>query len=163
MNPLVAYFHAEKTESLGFLGAGFAGIAIAIFWWTKTSSVILDGAGWPLFFVGLAQLIIGSVVYLRTDSQVSALQTLARESSDAFRLEELERMHRVSQNFIRIRWTEIALFITSGIMLMMFIPTMGFWFGFALALAFESSISLTFDFFAEERALHYREFVKRVG
>jgi hypothetical protein len=72
-------------------------------------------------------------------------------------------MHRVSQNFIRIRWIEIALFITSGIMIMMFFPLKGFWFGFALALAFESAISLTFDFFAEERADHYREFVHRVG
>lgn len=163
MNPLLSYFHAEKTESLVFLGAGIAGILVAIYWWLMTSSSLLEGAGWPLFFVGLAQLIVGGVVYFRTDRQVSALQALAEESPDAFRIEELERMHRVSQNFIRIRWTEIGLFITSGIMLMMFFPMKGFWFGLALALAFESIMSLTFDFFAEERAHYYKEFVKRVG
>ncbi len=163
MNPLTAYFHAEKTESLAFMGAGFAGMIVAIIWWTLTSSHILDGAAWPLFSVGLIHLLVGSIVYFRTDGQVSALTSLVNESPDAFRIEELDRMHRVSQNFIRIRWIEIALFITSGIMIMMFFPLKGFWFGFAIALAFESAISLTFDFFAEERADHYKEFVRRVG
>jgi len=163
MKSLNTYFHAEKTESLAFIGAGIAGIIIALIWWLLTPSLILHGGGWPLFCVGMIQLIVGSIVYLRTDRQVSALRALIEESPDAFRLEELDRMHRVSQNFIRIRWIEIALFITSGIMIMMFFPLKGFWFGFALALAFESAISLTFDFFAEERADHYREFVRRVG
>jgi hypothetical protein len=163
MNPLLSYFHAEKTESLGFIGAGFAGVSVALFWWVRMSSPFLDGAGWPLFFVGFVQLLVGSVVYLRTNDQISMLQSLIAESPDAFRIEELERLHRVSQNFIRIRWIEIALFITSGIMLMMFFSAKGFWFGLAIAMAFESAVSLTFDFFAEERADHYKEFVKRVG
>jgi hypothetical protein len=163
VNPISAYFHAEKTESLAFVGAGLAGVSVATCWWWMTESLMLSGAAWPLFLIGFVQLIVGAVVYLRTDGQVRGLQSLVAESPDAFRVEELGRMHRVSQNFIRIRWIEIALFITSGIMIMMFFPLKGFWFGFALALAFESAISLTFDFFAEERADHYREFVHRVG
>jgi hypothetical protein len=163
MNPLVAYFHAEKTESLAFIGAGIAGILVAIYWWVKTTALMLSGAAWPLFCIGAMQLVVGLVVYLRTDKQVVSLEALAHESPDAFRIEELDRMHHVSQNFIRIRWIEIALFILSGIMIMMFFPLKGFWFGFGIALAFESALSLTLDFFAEERADHYKEFVKRVG
>ena len=163
MNPLTAYFHAEKTESLVFLGAGLAGMVTAIVWWVFFPIDILSGAGWPLFFVGLAQAIVGGTVYARTDRQVKSLTSLVGESPEAFRIDELDRMHHVSQNFIRIRWVEIALFFTASIMIMMFFPLKGFWFGFAIALAFESVISLVFDFFAEERADHYKEFVHRVG
>lgn len=163
MNLLREYFHSEKTESVAFIGAGIAGVAVASCWMLFMDSDILSGASWPLLFVGMTHCIVGATVYLRTDAQQRELSTLLSESPEAFRVEELERMHRVSQNFIRIRWIEIALFITSGIMIMMFFPLKGFWFGFALALAFESAISLTFDFFAEERADHYKEFVKRVG
>jgi hypothetical protein len=163
MNPLTSYFHAEKSESLVFLGAGISGVVVALYWWMVEVSQILDGAGWPLFLIGLLQLAVGAVVFFRTDRQVATLSTLVKESPEAFRIDELDRMHAVSQNFIRIRWIEIALFFTSGIMILMFFPLKGFWFGFALALAFESAISLTFDFFAEERADHYKEFIKRVG
>jgi hypothetical protein len=163
MNPLTSYFHAEKTESLVFLGAGFAGIVTAFLWWVFFSVDILVGAAWPFFFIGVVQVIAGSVVYFRTDKQAASLQALANESPEAFRIDELDRMHRVSQSFIRIRWIEIALFFTAGIMILMFFPLKGFWFGFAIALAFESAISLVFDFFAEERADHYKEFVLRVG
>jgi hypothetical protein len=158
---LIAFLLFFNTKS--WIKTGIAGILVAIYWWVKTTALMLSGAAWPLFCIGAMQLVVGLVVYLRTDKQVVSLEALAHESPDAFRIEELDRMHHVSQNFIRIRWIEIALFILSGIMIMMFFPLKGFWFGFGIALAFESALSLTLDFFAEERADHYKEFVKRVG
>ena len=71
INSLSSYFSAEKQESLIFMAIGLVAIGISVWLWMNGHR--LKSMAYPLVVIALLQIVVGGSVYLRTDTQLSAL------------------------------------------------------------------------------------------
>ena len=97
INNLSSYFAAEKQESVIFISVGILAIAVSIWLWINGHR--LKSMAYPLVIIGLMQMVVGSTIFFRTDSQVSALSTQLQQNPTAMRVEESARMETVMKNF----------------------------------------------------------------
>jgi hypothetical protein len=88
------YFWAEKSESLVFLIFGAGNILAALACLSYFRSKFAYGAAIPMLLVGLIQVVVGSLVYLRTDQQVESLAVMLEKSSVQYAGEELPGWRR---------------------------------------------------------------------
>lgn len=153
---LVPYFTAEKQESLLFMLVGALAIAVSLWLWFRGGPY--KGMLYPLAAVALIQIVVGSTVYFRTDSQVAALKAQFESDPVAFVAEETGRMETVVRNFVVYRWIEIGLLVT-GILMILGLRHVELWHAVGIGLTLQSAIMLLLDFFAERRADEYLKFV----
>lgn len=152
---LRGYFGAEVFESWLFVGLGAATIGTGSYFFTRSDSLLLGAAG-PLIGVGLIQLVVGLAVLVRTNTQVAALLALSRTDPTRFVTEESARMRVVNRNFVIYRWVELALLtVGAGLLIAGAVADQRALLGVGGGLAFQSAAMLTFDFFAERRALRW--------
>lgn len=151
------YFLEEKSESRVFLLLGILAILAAILFFLFGNNRVFTGAAIPLLLIGILLSVVGFTVYRRSDSDrmrnVYAYDMNPSELKD----KEIPRMKTVMKNFVIYRYTEIALALLGIGLYVFFIPdiTKDFWRGFGLALAIMALITLTADYFAEQRGKKY--------
>jgi hypothetical protein len=160
------YFNAEKNEILLFIIAGICAIMLAIVFFFYLKNNWYKGAAILFLVVGLMHLVVGTIVYNRSDKGRLRNVYAYDMNPEELRTKEIPRMEVVNKNFVIYRYTEIVLLL-AGLGLYLFFnpqPDKRFWVGLGIALAIEAAISLGADYFAEKRATIYtsqlKEFVK---
>lgn len=153
------YFNAEKNESLLFIVMGAVAIILAIVFFFYLKNNWHKGAAIPLLVIGIMHLVVGTIVFTRTDKdRVRVVYAFDMNRGD-IKTKEIPRMELVNNRFVIYRYIEIALLI-AGLGLYFYFnpyPAKRFWVGFGVALAIEAGVSLGADYFAERRAGIYYE------
>ncbi len=160
------YFNAEKNESLLFIIMGISAIVLALVFFFYLKSNWHKGAAIPFLIVGLMHLVVGSIVFSRSDNDRIRVTYAYDMNPGGISTKEIPRMELVNKNFIIYRYTEIVLLLIGIALYFSFRsnPDKSFWVGLGVALAIEAAVSLGTDYFAENRATTYtiqlKEFVK---
>jgi hypothetical protein len=157
-----AYFRGEKLEGPFFFGAGAAAVGTGAFLVTRDDE-IARGAAFPLFGLGLVQMIVGAVVFLRTDAQVARLERQLQADPAAFKAEESKRIRGVNTQFVALMIVEAALMLGGAGMAAVAAKndccrTVQ---GVGLGIAGESASLLLLDLFAAARARDYADNLAR--
>jgi hypothetical protein len=150
------YFRAERAESYVFIAIGVAAILLAVFSWWQWRDAIWRGLAIPLIGVGLIQVVVGSTVLTRAQTQITTLTTQAMSDRAQFRSDEGVRMKKVNDNFVVYRWIEIA-FVVAGLALILTMRHREFLLGLGIGLLLQGAIMLALDQFAERRGAVYAE------
>jgi hypothetical protein len=161
-NDIEKYFAAEKSESGLFIVMGIAAVLMALFFFFYCKSNWYKGAAIPLIVVGLMHLVVGSVVYSRSDKDRLRNVYAYDMNPGELQIKEIPRMEKVNKNFVIYRYIEIALLL-SGLGLFFYFKSYtdkSFWVGLGVALALEAAVSLSADYFAEKRAKVYTRQLK---
>jgi predicted membrane channel-forming protein YqfA (hemolysin III family) len=103
------YFTAEKNESLLFIIIGVAAIMVAIVFFFYLKTNWYKGAAIPFVVVGIMHLVVGSIVYKRSDGDRKRIVYAYDMISVDLKTKEIPRMELVNKNFIIYRYTEIVL------------------------------------------------------
>jgi hypothetical protein len=159
INNLSSYFAAEKQESVIFIFVGILAIGVSIWLWINGHR--LKSMAYPLVIIGLMQMVVGSTIFFRTDSQVSALSTQLQQNPTAMRVEESARMETVMKYFSIYKAIEMMLLIT-GVGIIIFLQQKDMAAGIGVGLILQSAITLTLDIFAEARGADYMSALDRV-
>ena len=107
MQSMNGYFAAEKSESLLFILVGLIAIGVALWLWMDGHR--LKSMAFPLVAIAIIQLLVGSTVFFRTDTQAATLQQQYAAAPAKFKTEETARMQTVMNNFSTYKIIEIAL------------------------------------------------------
>jgi len=157
-----SYFHGEKWEGPFFFGAGLAAAGAGTVLVTRKDE-IARGAAYPLYAVGLVQLIVGAVVFLRTDAQVARLDRQLAAKPLEFKSKELTRIKRVNNEFIALAVIE-SLLVAGGVTTAAVAATHDCCRtlqGVGLGLAGQGAVMLALDLFAAQRAREYTDSLRR--
>lgn len=150
------YFTEEKIESLLFIIIGIIAITSALVFWFIIKYSLYNGMAYPLLIVGLIQLTVGSIVYLKSDKDIERVEYYINHEPDNVKSIELPRMKMVMKNFTIYKIIEMVLLVC-GLVLFFHKKTSSvhFWKGLGLGLILQTSIMLTLDIIAEKRGNHY--------
>ncbi len=150
------YFAAERSESMLFMAVGVVSILISFFFWFGLKQAFHNGMAWPLFLVGLIQLTVGYIVFVRTPGDVERVNKVVSHEPGRLQQEEIPRMEQVMQNFVIYRWVEMGLAII-GLALFLYFGQGSYWKGVGAGLFLQASLMLFLDLFAERRGQEYLE------
>lgn len=153
------YFSAEKAESVVLAIAGIAALGFGTWFWTTPG--YLRGIAWPLVAIGVIQLVVGTVLLLRTDRQAAKLQAILADDPSRFRSGEESRIASVMRGFRVYMAVEIVLLV-AAIALVFLAKRNGFWYGVGTGLVIQSALLLALDVLAERRAEEYREVIREI-
>lgn len=156
---LISYFSAEKQESLVFLGAGLAAIALSA-WLLRTGSAF-RGAAVPLVLVGLIQLTVGGAVFLRTDAQIAALLARLEAAPATLAHDEVPRMETVMRNFSVYKIIELAIFAL-GVALTYAGRDRATLYAAGIGCVAQGAVMLLCDLFAEHRGAAYLALLRQL-
>ena len=159
-----SYFKQEQIESLIFIILGILSICLALIFLGIIKYSFFKGMAVPLLLIGLTQLTVGSIVYLRSpEDKYRVTQMLINERSK-IKTEEIPRMEKVMQNFTVYKWIEIVLILASIILLIIFYSSpQTYWKGLALGLLIQAIIMLSLDVLAENRGQVYIEQLQKIS
>ncbi|MDP3938428.1 MAG: hypothetical protein Q8R92_09850 [Deltaproteobacteria bacterium] len=151
------YFRGEKIESFYILLASVVLLATALILIISVRQPFTRGLGATLLGAALIRLTVGGTVYMRTDSQVSKLQSVYEADRQHFAEAEGPRMDKVVESFrlYRIMYALSAL-AAVGLLTLTGRPLLH---GIAVGLFVFAAMGYTIDHYAEERALWYTEVV----
>ena len=152
INQMSGYFTAEKQESLIFIAIGLLAIGISAWLWMNGHR--LKSMAYPLVVVALLQLVVGTTVYLRTDTQVATLSAQLQTAPAALKAEESTRMQAVMKNFSIYKAVEMLLLVI-GVGMIAFWQRHDMAAGIGVGLVLQAAVTLTLDIFAEARGLDY--------
>jgi hypothetical protein len=154
MDFIKTYFAAEKSESLLFLLMGVAAISFSAFALLKWNESFYKGLAIPLIAIGLIQILVGGIVYFRTDKQIADAKKLYQTNLTEFKGQEIPRMEVVMKKFSLYKKIEIA-FVVIGLLLIIIAPAKEFWLGIGVGMLLQGSVMLSLDIFAERRGKEY--------
>jgi hypothetical protein len=149
---MTAYFAGEKQESLLFVAAGLVAVGLAA--WLLAKHHRLRAMALPLLAIACIQLIVGVVVYQRTDGQLAALSAEVQVTPAAFKVGETARMQAVMKDFSIYKTIEIAL-LAGGLLSMVLLRRHASALGIGAGLALQAALMLWLDLFAEARGKDY--------
>lgn len=152
INHMSSYFSAEKQESLIFLAVGLAAAGISVWLWMNGHR--LKSMAYPLMAIALMQMVVGSSIYLRTDTQLSTLSAQLQANPAALKAEETTRMQTVMSNFSVYKAVEMVLLIV-GVGMIAFLQRHDVAAGIGVGLVLQAAFTLTLDIFAEARGADY--------
>ncbi len=152
INSLSSYFSAEKQESLIFMAIGLVAIGISVWLWMNGHR--LKSMAYPLVVIALLQIVVGGSVYLRTDTQLSALGAQLQANPAALKTEETTRMTTVMNNFSIYKAVEMVLLIV-GVGIIAVLQRHDWAAGIGVGLVLQAAVTLTLDVFAEARGAEY--------
>lgn len=158
MEQIKNYFNAEKAESLLFVLVGFLAIGISLYLLFVIKKSFSTGIAFPLIAISLIQIVVGGSVYFRSPKDIVRVEHYFQNEKPKIALEEIPRMQLVNKNFILYRYIEIALIVV-GLLLMFAFPKNELLKGVGIGLFIQSSLMLSFDFFAEKRGEEYLQFL----
>jgi hypothetical protein len=148
------YFNAEKAESLLFIITGIIALLVSLYFLIRVKKSFYTGLVFPLLFIGTIQLAVGTIIYLRSDSDKERVLNYMTLEPERINSEEIPRMAMVMKTFVYYRYIELA-FIITGILLMFYIPASDLVKGIGMGLLIQASIILAADYFAERRGEIY--------
>jgi hypothetical protein len=148
------YFNAEKAESFLFILAGGIALLASLYFLISVKKSFYTGFAFPLLFMGIIQLAVGTIIYSRSESDKERVLNYMALEPERINSEEIPRMAMVMKTFVYYRYIELA-FILTGILLMFFISTSDLVKGVGMGLFIQASIMLTADYFAERRGEEY--------
>ncbi len=153
---ITTYFTEEKIESLFFIILGLIAILLALIFWFIIKYAFYNGLAYPLLLVGIIQLTVGSIVYLKSDKDMVRIENYVTHEPNIITTQELPRMQVVMKNFTIYKTVEITLLLI-GLFLFFYtkISAVHFWKGLGLGLIIQSSIMLSLDLVAEKRGISY--------
>lgn len=157
MNDMSSYFVAEKQESVIFVVVGLLAIGLSLWLWMNGHR--LKSMAFPLVVIALMQIVVGSTVYLRTDSQLSTLNAQLQTNPAALKTEETARMKTVMKNFSIYKAIELLLLII-GVGMIAFFQRHNVVAGIGVGLVLQSAFTLALDVFAEARGAEYLSAIK---
>jgi hypothetical protein len=160
MNNMSDYFVAEKQESVIFVVVGLLAIGFSLWLWMHGHR--LKSMAYPLVVIALMQIVVGSTVYLRTDSQVSTLSAQLQVNPAALKAEETARMETVMKNFSIYKSIEMLLLIM-GVGMIAFFQRHDVAAGIGIGLVLQAAFTLTLDIFAETRGADYLSAVQSLA
>jgi hypothetical protein len=146
------YFAGEKQESLLFIAVGLIAICVAAWLWTNGHRLRFMAV--PLITIALMQLVVGTTVYLRTESQVQSLIAQSQSAPAQFKQDELGRMQTVMKNFNIYKTIEMVLLVV-GVCLIGFLQRFDVAAGIGAGLVLQAAFTLALDMFAEARGQDY--------
>lgn len=149
-----SYFKAEKLESLVFFAVGVMTLITILLLLWKSSNGFFKGLAIPICLIAIVQIVVGSTVFLRSDSQIERYSKLYIDSTSQFKKEELDRMIPVMKNFKIYKSIEVA-FIVIGTGIIVFVPGLNFISGIGIGMLCEGTFMIVADVFAEERGELY--------
>ena len=155
-NFVTTYFTEEKIESLFFIIIGIISISLAFIFWFIIKYSFFKGLAFPLFLIGLNQLVVGATVYISSPKDIITIEQIIKEQPQKILSEELPRMETVMKRFTVYKVIEIALILTGIVLFILFYnsPQL-FWKGLGLGLMIQSGLMLILDFIAEKRLENY--------
>lgn len=152
MQPLLAYFAAEKRGGMLLLVGGVIGISVATA--LMMAHHAYAGAAIPLVALGLLAVGIGAGIWGRTDHQVTWLADLFQRCPATAAATELPRMERVRRSF-RIALTFEVVVIAAGAGLSSALRSNLLLFSSGLGCIVAGTLLLVFDLIADRRAARY--------
>ena len=152
MNDMSSYFVAEKQESVIFIVVGLLAIGLSLWLWMNGHR--LKSMAYPLVVIALMQIVVGSTIYLRTDSQLSTLNAQLQTNPAVLKAEETARMKTVINNFSIYKAIELLLLII-GVGMIAFFQRHNVVTGIGVGLVLQASFTLALDVFAEARGAEY--------
>jgi len=158
MQQVEKYFNSEKSESLLFIAIGIAALALSAYFFIKLKQIFYNGMAFPLIFIALIQITVGSIVWLRSPKDIHRMNQIIQKDTPKIKTEEIPRMNKVMKNFALYRWIEIVLIIM-GLALFVIFPPISIWKGIGTGLFIQAGLMLLLDFFAESRAKIYLAFL----
>jgi hypothetical protein len=166
MENIQIYFKAERTESLFFLAIGLFALAAGIYFFISVKKPFYMGMAWPLIIIALIQLLVGTVVFVRSPKDIVRVEKMVDSNKSAIAIEEIPRMATVMKNFTIYRWVEIVL--AAGGLILIFTQIAGSMSkGIGMGLFLQSLFMLVADYFAAKRGHVYldwlQELVKRIN
>lgn len=161
MEQIAKYFNAEKAESLLFILVGILAILLASYFFMKLKLPFYNGMAYPLIFVALIQITVGTSVYLRSPKDIMRVNQIVMHEKIKIQSEEIPRMQIVMKNFTIYKWVEISLLVL-GILLFLYFEPATLWKGVGLGLLMQAGFMLLLDFFAESRGKVYLAFLNNL-
>ncbi len=152
LKEMTIYFTAEKQESLLFMLVGLIAMGVAAWLWMNGHR--LKSMAFPLVAVALIQLVVGSTVFFRTDTQLENLTQQFNTAPTQFKAAEVQRMNVVMKNFSVYKVIEMALLV-AGLLLIVFLQKSDVATGIGAGLVLQSAFMLCLDLFAEARGNDY--------
>lgn len=152
MKEMTDYFAGEKQESLLFIAVGLIAIGVAVWLWTSGHRLRFMTV--PLVVIALMQLVVGTTVYLRTESQVQGLVAQSQSAPAQFKQDEMLRMDTVMKNFNIYKTIEMVLLVV-GICLIGLLQRFDVAAGIGAGLLLQAAFTLALDMFAEARGQDY--------
>lgn len=146
------YFVGEKQESVLFMLATLMALGLAVWLWTNGHR--LRFMALPLVVVALMQLVVGVIIFARTDAQLARLNTQLTSEPAQFKQAETERMQTVMANFKLYKTVELALLLV-GACLIAFLSKWDAPTGIGIGLVVQAGFTLALDLFAEARGEGY--------
>lgn len=159
MTKIHDYFQAERNESLIFMIIGATTIVCGFYFLLVVNSKFYNGLSWPLIFIAIIQLFVGTIIYFRSPTDLKRVTNFAQNSPKNIRNIEIPRMQKVMTQFKLYRYIEMGLIVLGLILFLIASPT-GFWKGVGLGIIIQAGLMLLADSFAENRGQHYLEFLK---
>jgi hypothetical protein len=147
-----SYFTAEKQESVIFIAVGLVAIGISVWLWMNGHR--LKFMAYPLVAIALMQLVVGGLIYLRTDAQLSTLSAQLQVAPAVLKAEETTRMQTVMKNFSIYKTVEMVLLVV-GVGMIAFLQRHDLAAGIGVGLVLQAAFTLTLDIFAEARGADY--------
>lgn len=152
LKEMTEYFAGEKQESLLFIAVGLIAIGVAVWFWANGHRLRFMAA--PLVVIALMQLVVGTTVYLRTDTQLQTLVTQSQSAPAQFKQDEVGRMQTVMKNFNFYKTIEMVLLV-AGVCLIGFLQRFDVAAGIGAGLVLQAGFTLALDMFAESRGQDY--------
>ncbi len=147
------YFTEEKIESLIFIIIGCIAILFSCFFWGIIKYSFFKGMAYPLFCIGLIQVVVGGTVYNRVPKDIERVEQIVKNKTIHLQKTEITRIEIVQQNFVIYKWIEMTLMAISSILIVLFYKsTQTFWKGLGLGLLIQASVMLCLDLIAQKRA-----------
>jgi hypothetical protein len=157
------YFTEEKIESLFFIIIGGIAVILALIFLGIIKYSFFKGMSYPLLFIGLIQIVVGSTVYVRVPKDIERVEQMVSQQPQLLQTIEIPRMETVLQNFTIYKWIEITLIITGIILIIVFYKSpQTFWKGIGLGLLIQATIMLCLDIMAQYRADIYIEHLFKI-
>jgi hypothetical protein len=152
LKEMTEYFAGEKQESLLFIAVGLIAIGVAVWFWANGHRLRFMAA--PLVVIALMQLVVGTTVYLRTDTQLQTLVTQSQSAPAQFKQDEVGRMQTVMKNFNFYKTIEMVLLVV-GVCLIGFLQRFDVAAGIGAGLVLQAGFTVALDMFAESRGQDY--------
>lgn len=161
MSPILKYFNGEKAESIIFILIGVFALALALYFFFALKSSFWKGVAIPFLIVALLEFVVGYTIVARSPKDIARVETFIQKEPQSIKTLEIPRMEKVMNNFMILRYLEIALIIL-GLALMYSSMRDPFWRGIGLGLFIQASIVLSLDYFAERRGHIYLGYLKEL-
>ena len=156
---ILKYFRAEKDAGFYIIIVGAVIIALSVWLWWSGSR--FRAMAIPLVVIAIIEVVVGSVIYLRTDKQIDTLTEQYYTDREAFAIAETTRMERIMSGFQIYKWIEMGLLVV-GLGLIVVYRKRPVLIGVGMGLVIQAAIMLGFDNVACERAQVYLEALYRM-